>query len=91
MIGATTPVGDLRNLGPKSVRWLQSIGVETYGDLAELGAPVAFRFVKAEHETASLNLLYSLYGALHDVAWNQLSVETKDQLRTEVVAVTFST
>jgi len=79
-----TPAGDLLNLGPVSTAWLGEIGVRTTGDLNRLGAVAAYRMVKARHAKASLNLLYSLHGAVTGTSWRKISVVMKAKLKREV-------
>jgi hypothetical protein len=84
-----TAVSQLLNLGPKSSQWLHDIGIYTLADLQAVGVVEAYCLVKTLHDQASLNLLYALYGALHNVRWNELTPETKEQLQAEVAAFRF--
>lgn len=79
-------IAELRNLGPKSSRWLASVGIETLDDLAAVGAVEAYRRCRDAGYPVSLNLLWALQGALLDLPWNQLPVEMKVQLRREADA-----
>jgi len=74
----------LLNLGPKSTSWLADIGVCTRRELVEMGIVPAYCLLKVQGYPVSLNLLYALYGALHDLPWNKLPLEVKDQLKAEV-------
>ena len=74
------PIESLRNLGPKSAQWLAAIDVYTYDDLQKLGPVTAYRLLQSAGYKVSLNLLYAMYGALEDLAWNQLPQTTKDDL-----------
>ncbi len=74
----------LLNLGPKSTGWLADIGVRTRQDLVEMGIVPAYCLLKAQGYPVSRNLLYALYGALHDVPWNKVPLEVKEQLEAEV-------
>jgi DNA transformation protein len=75
----------LRNLGPKSTRWLASVGIVTMDDLYELGAVEAYRRVKAAYpQQVSLNMLWGLQGALLDLPWNELPPEMKKKLLEEL-------
>ena len=70
----------IRNVGPKSAAWLRQVGVRTIDDL-RLGGPVeTFLKVKRAGFRPSLNLLYSMEGALVDCHWTDLSDERKQQL-----------
>jgi hypothetical protein len=84
-----TAVSQLLNLAPKSSQWLHEIGIHTLADLQAVGVVEAYCLVKAQHDQASLNLLYALHGAVHNVLWNQLTPETKAQLQAEVTAFRF--
>ncbi len=71
----------LRNLGPKSAKWLAEVGLETRADLEQVGSVAAYRKVRASGSQVSLNLLYALEGALLDVHWNELPAPLKAKLR----------
>lgn len=62
----------LRNIGPKSAAWLRQVGLRTAQDLAAAGAVGAFVKVRRAGFKPSLNLLYSLEGALVDCHWQEL-------------------
>lgn len=57
-------VRDLRNLGIRSERLLQKIGVYTVEELRRRGAIRAYAELKRTGATGSLNLLWALVGAL---------------------------
>ncbi len=62
----------LRNIGPKSAAWLRQVGLRTREDLESVGAVQAFVRVKRAGFKPSLNLLYSLEGALADCHWQEI-------------------
>ena len=62
----------LRNIGPKSAAWLRQVGLRTREDLEAAGAVGAFVRVRRAGFKPSLNLLYSLEGALLDCHWQEL-------------------
>ncbi|WP_101926632.1 MULTISPECIES: TfoX/Sxy family protein [Luteimonas] len=78
----TTAPLKLRNIGPKSAAWLRQVGLRTREDLADAGPLEAFMRVKRAGFKPSLNLLYSLEGALCDCHWQ----EVPDARRQELVA-----
>ncbi|QDU08379.1 TfoX/Sxy family protein [Gimesia aquarii] len=78
------PSEELLNLGPKSARWLEQVGIRTLGDLKQTGAVAAYLMAKRKAPQCSLNLLYALEGALTGLPWNKLSEKTKQRLRTAV-------
>ncbi len=82
-------INDLLNLGPKSTHWLATINIHTRQDLAAVGIVPAYCLLKAQDYPVSLNLLYALYGALHDMPWNRVPPEIKASLQAEVEAFHF--
>ena len=72
----------LRNIGPKSAAWLRQVGLRSLDDVAAIGAVDAYMKVRRAGFKPSLNLLYSLEGALVDCHWQ----EVPDDRRAELVA-----
>ena len=70
----------IRNVGPKSAAWLRQVGVRTTEDLARIGPVEAFLKVKRAGFRPSLNLLYSMAGALADCHWAELPEDQKQHL-----------
>ena len=70
----------IRNVGPKSAAWLRQVGVRTQEDLLKLGPVEAFMKVKRAGFRPSLNLLYSLAGAIENCHWADLPDDTKAAL-----------
>jgi DNA transformation protein len=78
----STTAPKLRNIGPKSAAWLRQVGLRSLqDDLAAIGAVDAFMKVRRAGFKPSLNLLYSLEGALQDCHWQ----EVPEARRTELV------
>jgi DNA transformation protein and related proteins len=76
----------IRNVGPKSAAWLRQVGVRTQDDLVRLGPVEAFMKVKRAGFRPSLNLLYSLAGAIENCHWADLPDEKKAALVAAVEA-----
>jgi len=70
----------LRNIGPKSSAWLRQVGLRTRDDLDAIGAVEAFMKVKRAGFKPTLNLLYSIEGALRDCHWQQIPGERRSEL-----------
>ncbi len=70
----------IRNVGPKSAAWLRQVGVRTAEDLFRIGPVDVFLKVKRAGFRPSLNLLYSLAGAIDDCHWTDLAAERKEGL-----------
>lgn len=70
----------LRNIGPKSAAWLRQVGLRSLDDLAAIGAVEAYMKVRRAGFKPSLNLLYSLEGALVDCHWQDVPEERRNEL-----------
>ncbi len=81
MTARETHIADVPHIGPVSAGWLEAAGVCTFGDLEDLGALGAYEAVRATQSRASLNLLYGLAGALRGVAWTEVDVRERVELR----------
>ena len=80
------PDAKLRNIGPKSAAWLRQVGLHTPEALAEAGTVGAFMRIKRAGFRPSLNLLYSLEGAIHDCHWRDVPEDRRLQLVAEAEA-----
>jgi len=76
-------LGSLKNIGPKTERWLNGLGLYTRGDLEKVGPVTVYEVLKGEGHPVSPVLLYALQGALMDVPWNALPEALKERLRRE--------
>ena len=75
----------IKNMGPRSSEWLDSVGIHTLEDVAELGVVETYRRVKAAYpDKVSLNLLWGLQAALLDLPWSELPPDIKEELRKQV-------
>lgn len=77
----------LLSVGPKSTAWLRQVGIRTEEDLRAAGAVNAFVKVKRAGFRPSLNLLYSLEGALTGCHWQQVPGERRSEMLEAVEAV----
>ncbi|MBO9793836.1 MULTISPECIES: TfoX/Sxy family protein [Xanthomonas] len=76
----------MRNIGPKSAAWLRQVGLRTQQDLQAVGAVGAFVKVRRAGFKPSLNLLYSLEGALADCHWQDVPEARRHALLAEYEA-----
>nr|WP_255626159.1 TfoX/Sxy family protein [Xanthomonas sp. NCPPB 1067] len=76
----------MRNIGPKSAAWLRQVGLRTRQDLQAVGAVAAFAKVRRAGFKPSLNLLYSLEGALADCHWRDVPDARRQALLAEYEA-----
>lgn len=78
----------LRNVGPKSAAWLRQVGLRSAEDLIAIGAVEAFMKVRRAGFKPSLNLLYSLEGALLNCHWQDVPEDRRNALIEAVEAAT---
>ncbi len=82
-----TPVASLRNLGPVCQRDLIAVGVFTLGDIKSLGVEQTFELVmvyrvsQGQGNRVSVNYLYALWGAVHNIDWRDVPEVEKVRLK----------
>ncbi len=81
-------IGQLKNLGPASTKWLRTAGILTQSQLRDIGPVVAYKIVCERIPNASLNLLWALAAGLDGKDWRELSVARKSALRSELQRLT---
>ena len=74
-------LSSLRNLGGRSERWLNEIGIFTRADLERLGSVEIFRLLKQQGYPVSLNLVWAIEGALADQDWREIPSELKREIQ----------
>jgi DNA transformation protein len=75
----------MERMGPKSSKWLASVGIHTLDDVARLGVVETYKRVRAAHpDKVSLNLLWGLQAALLEIPWKELPQDIKEQLKRQV-------
>ncbi len=79
------PVESLRNLGPRSAEWLESIGIRNRADIESLGSVQIYAILKGQGMPVSLNLVYALEATLLDLDWRELPQERKAELKYETM------
>ena len=80
---STAPVrlSHLINIGSKTERWLNEVGIYTKEQLQEIGPVETWKRIKRIHpEKARETLLYILQGALLNVPWSMLSEKLREEL-----------
>lgn len=71
----------LPNIGKVLEKQLNDVGIKTDEDLIDLGSKEAWLKIKEVDESACLNRLMALEGAIQNIRWHDLSQEDKDNLR----------
>lgn len=71
----------LPNIGKKLEEQLNEVGIESYDDLANIGSKEAWLKIKEIDESACINRLMALEGAIQNIRWHNLSDEDKRNLK----------
>ena len=71
----------LPNIGKVLEEQLNDVGINTADDLMDIGSKEAWLKIKDVDESACLNRLMALEGAIQNIRWHDLSDEDKDNLR----------
>ena len=71
----------LPNIGKVLEKQLNDVGINTIDDLINLGSKEAWLKIKEIDDSACLNRLMALEGAIQNIRWHNLSEEDKDNLR----------
>ncbi|MBX2821355.1 MAG: TfoX/Sxy family protein [Rhodothermaceae bacterium] len=74
-------VEELKNIGPKTADLLHQIEISTKKNLVEAGPVLVYKILQHRFPGITLNALYALYGAAHDLHWTAIPVEVKKQLK----------
>lgn len=71
----------LPNIGKVVEKQLNDVGINTADDLVNLGSKEVWLKIKEIDDSACLNRLMALEGAIQNIRWHNLSEEDKDNLR----------
>ncbi|APM39786.1 TfoX/Sxy family protein [Clostridium kluyveri] len=71
----------LHNIGNKLEAQLNEVGIETVEQLKRIGSKQAWLDIKAIDNSACINRLCAIEGAIQGIRWHSLSDEIKSELR----------
>jgi len=71
----------LPNIGKTVEKQLNEVGVETIKQLIEIGSKQAWLRIKGIDDSACINRLYALEGAIQGIRWHNLAEEVKVELK----------
>ncbi|MGB4660026.1 MAG: TfoX/Sxy family protein [Mobilitalea sp.] len=71
----------LQNIGAVVEEQLNEVGITTYEQLKEIGSKQAWLRIKAIDDSACINRLYALEGAIQRIPKTDLSIEIKAELK----------
>jgi DNA transformation protein len=77
-------LGDLEklpNIGREIERQLNEVGIMTHEQLCAAGSRQAWLKIKCIDDSACINRLYALEGAIQGIRWHKLTEEVKGELR----------
>ena len=80
---------EIKNMGPKTLDWLNHVGVYTLEDVEALGVIEVYRRLKhAYPDKVALNALWGLQGAVLGISHTQIPQAMKDDLLANLAAMT---
>jgi len=71
----------LPNIGENVEEQLNKVGIENFEQLKEIGSKQAWLRIKAIDDSACINRLCALEGAIQGIRWHYLSDEVKADLK----------
>lgn len=71
----------LPNIGKTVEQQLNEVGIKTVKQLLEIGSKEAWMKIKSIDNSACINRLYGLEGAIQGIRWHSLSDEVKSELK----------
>jgi TfoX C-terminal domain. len=76
-----TKLTTLKNIGKEIEKKLNFVGINSAEELKDIGSKEAWVRLKLEYPEVCLVHLYTLEGAIRHIEYNQLSKETKKDLK----------
>ncbi|MBC2724450.1 TfoX/Sxy family protein [Desulfosporosinus sp.] len=76
-----TELSALPNIGKTVEQQLNQVGIKTSRQLNEVGSKKAWSKIKGIDDSACLNKLYALEGAIQGIRWHNLSEDIKVELK----------
>lgn len=74
-------LSSLPNIGKTVEQQLNEIGIKTVKQLLDIGSKQAWRRIRSIDESACINRLYALEGAIQGIRWHDLSEKVKGELK----------
>lgn len=72
---------ELPNIGKVVEEQLNEVGINTFEQLKEMGSKQAWLKIKAIDDSACINRLCALEGAIEGIRWHDLDVNKKNELK----------
>ena len=77
-------LSELRNLGPETQKWLESISINSAEELAARDPVDIYAELKLKGYPVSKNLLTAIVGAVQDVDWREIDPSLKRNLYSQI-------
>jgi DNA transformation protein len=74
-------LSSLPNIGKTVEQQLNQVGIETVKQLIDIGSKQAWLRIKEIDDSACINRLYALEGAIEGIRWHNLSEVVKVELK----------
>lgn len=74
-------LSEMKNIGNAVEKQLKDVGITTADELVDIGSREAWLRILEIDESACINRLMALEGAIQDVRWHDLSDEDKGKLK----------
>ena len=74
-------LNEITNIGKKLEEQLNNVGINDINQLKLSGSKKAWSMIKGIDESAWLNRLYALEGAIKNIRWHDLDDDTKRNLK----------
>ena len=74
-------LSDLPNIGKVLEEQLNDVGIDTVDDLIDVGSKEAWLKIREMDESACINRLMALEGAIQNIRWHDLSDKDKENLK----------
>jgi DNA transformation protein len=78
-------LSELPNIGKELEKKLNSVGIQTPDELAEVGSVAAVKRISSTSDDGCLNMLYALEGAIQGIRWHYLPAEIKKKVKDELL------
>jgi DNA transformation protein and related proteins len=75
------PLSTFPNIGKTLEQKLKEVGITTPEELKSVGAENALLRIRAIDDTACINMLCALEGAIQGIRWHDLPKERKEELK----------
>ena len=69
------------NIGKELERQLNEVGITTFVQLSDIGSRQAWLRIRSIDDSACINRLYALEGAIQGIRWHNLTEKNKGELK----------